>query len=66
LINVLLYIYNIQTYRTGAFNCSDKKIGDENALYIFLIAFCFFSFGCSNANLDAVDLEFDFSWPGQG
>ena len=29
---VHLYIYNIQTYKTDSFNCSDKEIGSDRCI----------------------------------
>jgi hypothetical protein len=34
----------------------------KNTILLILVAFSFFSIGCSNVSPDAVDLEVDFSW----
>ncbi len=36
----------------------------KSTFYILLVAFSFFSFGCSNVSPDAVELIVDFTWEG--
>ena len=41
-----------------------KRSVMKSTFYLFVIAFYFFSCGCSNVSPDALDLEVDFSWQG--